>query len=52
MESWSAIIIGFVGGGVYYLSSKINLHLLKVLLRVNRLPTRRAGTSRMGHLPC
>lgn len=27
---WAAIIIGFIGGIVYFISSKVNLHVLKV----------------------
>jgi Amt family ammonium transporter len=27
---WAAFIIGFIGGGVYYIASKVNLHILKV----------------------
>ncbi|GAB4822138.1 hypothetical protein N2152v2_009184 [Parachlorella kessleri] len=30
VNTWAAIIIGLIGGGVYYMVSKINLHLLKV----------------------
>lgn len=27
---WAAFIIGFIGGGVYYIASKVNLNVLKV----------------------
>ncbi len=30
MNTWAAVIIGAIGGGVYYVASKINLNILKI----------------------
>ena len=29
MQTWAALITGLIGGVVYYIASKVNLHLLK-----------------------
>ena len=30
VQSWAAFIIGAIGGLVYFIASKVNLHVLKV----------------------